>query len=137
MSIDKETAELEFMRWAESMDLDFQESSTDGDDDDDDKKEFKKQKSKVIAALQNGALLINDNGEAVYTPRNPKTKHKEAITFYERTGESLASARKSNGKAAHIYAPMASVTKLHSSAFVNMVGIDIKTCEAIFSLLMD
>jgi hypothetical protein len=128
-------ANAEFNRFTEAMDLDL-----DTDDmDEEDLTQFTKQKKKIINALMDGSLIINNNGEAVYTPRNPKSKREEPITFNERSGVSVMAmdGKKKNYDVRKTYAIMAEMCKVHQSVFANLVGIDIKTCEAIFSLLMD
>ncbi len=80
-----EVAENEFNRFVEKMDLDVDVSKMDTED----LTGFNKQKGRILRALQRGALVINENGEAVYTPYHERSGHKEAITFHERTGASL------------------------------------------------
>ena len=127
-----EFAELEFQRFAECMDLDVDTSYMDAED----LTAFNKQKRKILNAICNGSLVINDNGEAIYTPRKSSI---DAITFHERTGASVMAmdGKKKNHNIAQTYAVMAEMTKTHPSTFAKMRGIDIKVCEAIFSLLMD
>mgnify|MGYP007079515513 CR=1 FL=1 len=88
---------------------------------------------------RHGDLVFNDDGEAVYTPSHKRSKYQEAITFHERTGGSLMAmdGKKKNHDVAKTFAVMAEMTKLHSGVFANLVGKDIKVCEAIFALLMD
>lgn len=130
-----EVAEAEFDRFVEEMDLDLDTSNMDVED----LTAFNKQKRRITMAIERGTLVINENGEAVYTPRNKRSKHQEAITFRERTGASLMAmdSKKKGHDAAKTYAIMADMTGLHQSTFAGLVGIDVKTCEAIFSLLMD
>lgn len=133
--IDKETAGVEFDRFTEMMDLDLDESLMD----DEDLTAFKKQKNRIITGIQRGALIINDKGEAVYTPQNEKSKYKEPITFHERTGASLMAmdGTKKNYDVKKTYSVMADMTRLHPGTFAGLVGTDVKVCEAIFALLMD
>lgn len=131
--IDSETAENEFNRWSESMDLDIDPELMD----DDDKKAFKKQKRRLIKAICNGSLIVNDDGEFVYTPQ--KSKNTDSLTFHERTGASVMAmdGKKKNHNVAQTYAIMADMTRGHPGVFAKMIGEDIKICEAIFILLMD
>jgi hypothetical protein len=128
-------AELEFNNFVEAMDLDL-----DIDDmDDDDLTAFTKQKKRIIKAIKKGHLVFNEDGEPVYTPYRPKTKHKDPITFHERTGASImAMDRKKRGQdGAKLYAVLADMCKVPANTFASMAGEDIKICEALFSLLMD
>ena len=131
--IAKEMAELEFDRFTEMMDLDVDESFMDEND----LSSFGKQKRRIVSAISNGSLLINDKGEAVYTPQKSPTT--DPITFHERTGASIMAmdGKKKNHTVSQTYAVMADMTKSHPSIFAKMRGVDIKICEAIFALLMD
>lgn len=133
--IDAETAGVEFENWAGAMDLDLDESAMDEDD----KAGFLRQKKRIIKAIRRGALIFNENGEAVYTPQRPGSLHKEPITFRERTGASIMAmdGKKKGHDAAKMYAVLADMCKVHAKTFAGMVGEDVKVCEAIFALLMD
>jgi hypothetical protein len=130
-----DVAEVEFERFADAMDLDL---STDGMDAED-LTAFTKTRNRVVRAIRLGHLVINDQGEAVYTPWRPGSKHKEPITFHERTGASLMAmdSRKRGQDAAKTYAVMADMCRVPQSVFAHLAGTDIKVCEAVFSLLMD
>lgn len=134
MLVAQEVAEQEFERFADAMALDVDESFMDEED----RKGFRAQKRRFVKAVQDGSLVINDDGEAVYTPQNAKSKYKEPIIFHERTGATLRATdgKKKNHDAERTYAMIADMCKIPASAFAGMVGADIKTCEAIFILLM-
>jgi len=131
----KDVAEEEFDRWADAMDLDFDESVMDEDE----KKGFQRQKRRIVRELQAGSLIVNDSGEAVFTPRNPASGYKEPITFHERTGATLMSVdrHKKGQDAAKSYAMMADMCGVSQKVFSGLVGNDVKVCEALFALLMD
>lgn len=130
-----EVAELEFERFVEAMDLDVDPSKLDAED----LTAFKKHKDRLLAAMQSGALMINQNGEAVFTPQRPASKHKEPITFHERTGASLMAmdGKKKGHDVAKTYAVMGDMCRVHPNVFAGLAGADIKVCEALFALLMD
>ena len=131
----KEVAEQEFNRFAEEMDLDLDISSMDAED----LTAFNKQKNRIIRAIERGHLVINENGEAVYTPNNNRSKHADPITFHERTGASLMAmdGKKKGHDVAKTYAVMADMCKVHPNVFAGLAGTDVKICEALFALLMD
>lgn len=133
--VDKETAAVEFDRFTEAMDLDLDTSEMDAED----LTAFNKQKRKIVTAIERGALVINEEGEAVYTPSNKRSKHTDAITFHERTGASLMAmdGKKKNHDVAKTYAMMGDMCKLPPKTFAGLVGTDVKVCEAIYALLMD
>lgn len=131
----KEMAEAEFDRFIECMDLYFDTAEMDADD----LTGFNKNKSRLVRAIQNASLVINDNGEAVFTPKNPKSKHQEPIVFHERSGVSLSAmdGKRKNHDVAKTYAVMGEMCKVHPKVFAGLVGNDIKVCESLFILLMD
>ena len=130
-----DAAEAEFDRFVDCMDLDLDTAGMDAED----LTAFTKQRNRILRAISRGSLVINDNGEAVLTPQNPKSKHADPITFHERTGASLMAAdgKKKNQDAAKTYAVMADMCKVHPSVFAGLVGTDVKVCEALFAVLMD
>lgn len=133
--IDLETANNEFERWAEAMDLDLDESYMDAED----LTNFRKQKRRVLKAMTRGALMISEEGLAIYTPQNPRSKHQEPITFNERTGASLMAmdGKKKGYDVAKTYAVLADMCRLPPAVFAGMVGEDSKVCEALLAFLMD
>ncbi|MCH9837697.1 hypothetical protein K0U83_18690 [bacterium] len=133
--IAREVAEQEFERFADEMDLDVETTGLDAED----LAALTKQKNRIIKSIEQGALVINENGEAVYTPSNARSKHQEAIVFHERTGASLMAmdGKKKGHDVAKTYAVMADMCKVHPNVFAGLVGIDAKVCEALFALLMD
>lgn len=130
-----EVAEQEFERFADCMDINVDTSKLDQED----LAAFNKIKDRLLRVMQSGALLINENGEAVYTPQRPNSKSKDAITFHERTGASLMAmdGKKKGHDVAKTYAILADMCRVHPSTFAGLAGQDIKVCEGIFALLMD
>jgi hypothetical protein len=133
--VDIETALREFDRFAETMDLDLDTSEMDADD----LAQYSKQKRRLLAAIQKGALVVNEGGEMEYMPQNAKSKREEPLIFHERTGASLLAAdgKKKNADGAKTYAVMADLCKVHPNVIAKLAGIDVKVCEAIYTLLMD
>lgn len=130
-----EVALQEFERFAEAMDLDLDTAEMDAED----VTALNKQKGRILRAIERGALVVNENGEAVYTPWNPKSKYHDPITFHERSGGALMAMDR--GKRGHdvskTYAVMGEMCEIHPNVFAGLVGSDIKVCEALFALLMD
>jgi hypothetical protein len=130
-----EVAEAEFLRWADEMDIDTDTSSFDAED----LAAFNKMKRRLLNAMEKGALMVNEKGEAVYTPQNPDSKHRDPLTFHERTGASLMAmdGKKKGHDVAKTYAVMGDMCRVHQGIFAGLAGSDIKVCEALFALLMD
>lgn len=133
--ISKDMAEKEFDRFTEAMDLYFDTSEMDEED----LSGFQKNRGRLVRAIQSGALVINDDGEAIFTPANKKSKRQDPLTFHERTGASLMAmdGKKKGHNVAKTYAIMGDICKCHPKVFSGLVGNDVKICEALFILLMD
>ena len=133
--VSKEVAEIELNDFAVGMDLDWNVDEMSEED----LSAFNKTKRLLVKQIQSGHLSFNDNSEAVYTPHRPSSTYTDALTFHERSGETLMNtdSRKKGQDAAKMYVMMGQMCKVHSSTFTKLVGTDIKVCEALFSLLMD
>ena len=130
--ISKEVAEQEFQRFVECMDLDVDVSAMDEDD----RKGFEQQKDRIISAICNGSITVNDDGEPTFTPQ--RTKDAESLTFYEPTGASLMAMdrKKKTEDIGKLYAAMGDMTKTHASTFSKMKMADLKVCMAIATLFL-
>lgn len=128
----KEVAEQEFERFAEVMDLDVDPAFLD----DEDKKGLELQKNRIIAAIMAGSLVINDDGEPVYTPQ--RSEDRTPITFHEPSGASLMEMdrKKKNEDIGKLYAIMASMGKVHANTFAKMKMSDLKVCQAVTTLFL-
>lgn len=131
-TVDPETAEQEFERWIEAMDIDTDPASMDEDD----KASFQNQKRVITRAMEYGRLIINEEGEAVFTPVSVDVDG-GAITFAEPTGaDKMAVDKHKQGQSVHqAYAAMGSVTKQPPKLFAKMKQRDLRVCEAVFALL--
>jgi len=133
--ISDEVARQEFERFADAMDLDLDESLMD----DEDKAALAKQKNRIVKAICRGSLVINDDGEAVYTPSHIRSPYKEPITFHEHSGASIMAidGKSSKQRVAATHAILGDMCKVHPRTFAGLVGSDYKVCTALFALLMD
>jgi len=131
--LSKEVAEQEFQRFADMMDLDLDLTSMDSEDG----KDFTLQKNRIIKAMMNGALVINDEGCPVYTPQfaggdvNP-------ITFYEPTGAALMAMdrKKAGHDVGKMFASMGEMTKTSTGLFAKMKNRDLRICMAVTTLFL-
>lgn len=130
--VDAETAAVEFDRFLDCMDIDADVDSMD----DEDRKGFSMQKNTVIMAIRRGSLIIDDDGQPVFTP--VASDNRDPITFYEPTGAAyMAQDRKKKGQdMAKMYAIMGEVTKQHPGVFAKMKNRDVKVCQAIMTLFL-
>lgn len=127
-----DVAENEFDRFMDAMALDDKCENLSEED----KEGFEKNKRVVIKALRKGSLIINDNGEPVFTPT--RSEDKKQITFYEPTGAIFTAQdkRKDTEMFAKLNLSMGNMTKTHASLFVKMAVSDLQICQAIFTLFL-
>ena len=130
--VDKETAESEIERFALAMDLDLDTSEMDEED----RKALDQQKRVLLLSIQKGNLVINENGEPVFTPT--KGENREPLTFFEPDGASFMTMdkMKKNHDVAKMYGIMADMTKTHSKVFAKLKHRDNKICQAIVTLFL-
>ena len=130
--IDTVVAESEFERFAEAMGLVFDVSGFNPDE----KQDFETARKLIVQNICAGHVAINDEGEAVYTPR--RVENAQPITFYEATGAALKAMDRRNksediGK---FYALLAEITKEPPAVFSKMKMTDLKVCMAIGVLFL-
>jgi len=130
--INLETAENEFNRFGDSMDLDFDMNLMNEDT----KKDFELHKKRIIKCIMDGSLVISENGEPTYTPK--MVDGANPITFYEPTGATLSA---SDGKGKNesfkmMYSSMADMTKQSAGLFSKMKNRDLKVCISLYLLFL-
>ena len=134
--LSNELAEIEFNRFCEEMDID-----TDCHNEED-QESLDKIKSKIIKALMTGNLVINDDGEPVYTTKKPvKVGGEEDIrtlTFYDYDGELMTATHGySSKKPFHqMFALMGKMTRTSPAMFMNMNRRDLAVCNGIATLFL-
>lgn len=126
-----EVCEAEFQKFVEAMDLDVDPKGMDEED----KESFVSCKRIMMRAMEDGSLVVNENGECVYTPKKGKT---DPITFYEPTGASYMAmdSKKKGHDVSKTYATMADITHQDIIRFSKMANRDIKVCSAIVQLFL-
>lgn len=129
--VSKDMAQAEFDRWAEAMDLDLDTEAMSQDD----REGAALQKHRIIKALQRGRLVINDKGEAEYTPHHIDVG---TLTFSMHSGSALMAmdASKAGKDMRKTFAVMGEITKVHSKTFADMMGPDLNVCLAITLLFL-
>ncbi len=127
----KEVAEKEFERFIEAMDLDVDPSGMDETD----RQAFTNARARFVRAVSDGSLVVNDNGEPVYTP---KVGERAPITFREPKGSSWMAmdAKKRDHSVTKMYAAMADCTGENVQRFSQMANRDTKVCESIIALFL-
>lgn len=131
-TVAREVAEDEFNRFCDSMDIDNDVGAMTEEDE----KSFKMPKETFIKAVMQGGLVVNDDGEPVYTPRNsPKVG---TLTFREPSGaDYMAMDRKKEGQnIGKMWSMADSVTKSSPGTIANLRNRDLKVVQAIMQLFM-
>jgi len=127
----QEGAEAEFRRFGETMDLDFVTARMD----DEDSKAFEKQKGIFIRAVRLGRLIVDQDGQPVYTPQMGDVK---SITFYEPDGACIMAIdeAKKNHDVTKSFKVLRAVTKQSDGVFAKMKNRDLKVCQAVINLFL-
>jgi len=124
-----EVAEQEFERFIEAMDLDIDTSRMDVDD----TRSFEEAKHIIVRAMERGSLVVDENGQPVYTLSGG-----ERITFYEPTGATfMAMDNKKRGQdVAKLVAIMADMTRQPAATFSKLPNRDFKVCRTLVTLFL-
>lgn len=128
MIVDVEFAEKEFYRFLELMEIEADEEKLT----DEQLNAFVENRQIFVNEIAKGNLIINDNGNPIYSV--PKTDKK--ITFYTGTGQVLIEMGRKSDEASKMYAAMASLSREHPSVFVNMNLKNVKVCMAIAAFFL-
>jgi hypothetical protein len=121
-----EVAERDFDRFAMSMDLAF-----DGDlMDKESKRDYTTYKDTFVRSVQNGSLIVNQDGEPEYTCRKGDAG---VIVFHEPIGAVLQASetKKTDAVVSQSYAMLGEITKQNPIVFSNMYNRDLRVCQAI------
>lgn len=138
--VDKETAQVEFDRWADSWDID-----TDTDEmTEDDAMAFGVAAGSLVRAIRRGILTIDEDGTPTYTPRYANTEGSgasgdaEALEFKVPKGDAaLAFDRHKDSQNVHkLNSYMARMIGKEAKFFARMDERDSKVCRAIALLFL-
>jgi hypothetical protein len=126
-----DVAEAEFARFVESMDLDVDTSRMN----DEDRQSFEQQKTRIVRAMMDGRVVINERGEPVFYPTSGKPSE---LVFHEPEGAALMAMdnRKKGHDVSKMFAVMAEQTKVPSAVFASMPMRDLKIVQAIATLFL-
>jgi hypothetical protein len=131
--INAEMAELEFERFGDAMDLDFDTSFMDEED----RKGFEQAKRRIVKAIMSGAMTVNEDGCPVFVPQRAEGDV-NPITFYEPTGATYMAMdrKKKTEDMGKTMALMADYTKQSTGLFSKMKNADFKICLAVTTLFL-
>lgn len=132
IEINEEAAEQEVYRFLKAMGIKVDNLDAE------DQEAFDEHKGTLVDALRDGSLVINDDGEPVFTPQRKASRYKEPLTFHERTGADLMASDKHrpDDTVKKMFEVMASLTKTRAKVFSDMAGSDLNVCRSVFTLLM-
>lgn len=130
--IDRESAERDFNRFVELMDLDL---SPDGMDEND-KDDLAKHKRVIIRSIMRGSLTVDDNGEIDYVPH--RTDGIEKLHFYEPEGSFMVEMdrRKAGHDISKVHALIGAMTKTSIQTVNRLKGTDYKVAQAVVLLFL-
>lgn len=131
-AVAREVAEDELKRFLTTMDLVVDESGL-GEED---RSAHEKQLRVIVDAIMTGSLIIDDDGQPVYTPtvgidRSP-------ITFYEPDGGALMASdqHKKGQDMKRFFAMLAAMTRQPPVRFVKLKQRDLRVVQAIGVLFL-
>lgn len=129
MENSREFAKQEFDRWVAAMDIDL---SVVGDEND--KRDKDGDVERIIRAIIDGRLIIEDDGVAVFTPKE-SDKH---LRWDPPTGAAYTAMdrKKDSSQMAKMFASMAAITHVNEVTYVKMRLPDLKVCQAIWALFL-
>lgn len=127
----REVAEQEFHRFAEMMALDIDKDGMD----DEDRASFDQARRTFVSAVMAGSLVVNDEGEPVFTP---VVSEGGPLTFHEPEGAHVQATDKQ--RAGHdiskLHVFLAGITKTSPQRFAKMKRRDLKVCHAVGGLFL-
>lgn len=127
----REVAEQEFDRFIGEMDLEVDPAQMD----DEEKRDLALAKQRILSAMLDGRLVVDEKGQPVFTPKDgPGT----AITFFEPTGASLMAAdqKKRNHSMGKMLAILSDMTKQPAARFAKMKQRDLRVCLSVQVLFL-
>lgn len=126
--IDKETAEIEFDRWASAMRINMNRVM-----DENDRRDLLEDKSIVVQGIMEGRVTLDDDDRMVFQPESGNP-----ITFYRPKGGDLVvmDKKKKNADIGKINASLASVCRVPEQTFIGMYINDLQMCQTIWSLFL-
>lgn len=133
--VDKDTAENDFQRFIDGADLDFDIDKMDEED----RTAAEKNKNRLVRAITNGHLTVDEKGIPTFTPYNTGSGYTDPITFESPTGADFMAmdATKARKIIAKTHLVMAGMSGLPPGIFARLKGEDYKVCQAIFLFFMD
>ena len=131
--VNRETAELDFARFAECMDLDFEEANMTEEDLDG----FRKQKRVVLSAIQSGHVTVDDAGQPTVHLKFP-IGDLQSVTFREPTGATFLAMdqKKKNQDVSKTFAMIQAMLKVNPGTLSDMQNRDLRVVQAIGLLFL-
>lgn len=127
--VDYASAESEFFRFGEAMDLDFSAERLEEED----LKAFKETKANFIKAIQAGKLTVDDQGQPVLTCSDGST-----LTFREPKGADFMQMdkRRTQEQIGKVYTMIASICGVPVTEVGKLPNRDIKVAQTVIVLFL-
>jgi hypothetical protein len=128
--VNKETADLEFIRICEANRIDHDTDEMTEDE----VKSWKDIKDHIVQLIRVGTLIVSDDGKPIYTPPGGA----RSFTFYPATGATfIALETYASGKNhSNMVAAMAELTRTDRGEFGKLPGKDFNACLRVFTLFL-
>lgn len=129
--VGEDVAEADFERFRDAMDLDFDPNGMS----DEEESDFVDAKRRMIRAMMRGTLVVNDEGEPVFTPTKGD---RSPITFHEPQGGHYMSMAPKEGKESQKrgFQLISQMTGEPVKRFGTMYERDLKVVSAITALFL-
>ncbi len=127
--VNLEVANAEFERWAESNELSIDTSTFDQDE----LKSFEAFRQKFIARMQKGQLVVEDDGDLLFTPKGST----EQLRFNEPTGMLLSARMKNDDDTQAARRMLAQWTGAKPATFAEMPLRDFTFCSEILGFFVN
>lgn len=127
-----EVAEADFDRFIESSGIYINIEKMGKED----RESFEEQRGRIVRAIESGALVVNEDGEPVFTPQ--RSGDVGPLTFHEPTGASLMAMdkKKKDEDVGKMYATMADMAGTSAKTFSQLKMADLKVCMAVATLFL-
>lgn len=126
----REVAEKDFERMCHSRRI---EVSLDEMPDDEARKSFSERKSKIVAAIMSGRLMVAENGDPTYQPATPGAR---AVTFHPATGATFMSMDRAEGMFTRMTAAMTEMTRTNPGELSRLHAVDYRLCMELANLFL-
>lgn len=130
-TVDRETAEQEFVRFCDMMDLDLEAE----DMTEDDRASFTRQRETILAAIESGHVSVDDEGQPTIHLKKP-VGEMSTLTLYEPTGSTFLARDKGKQDVSKMYSMITDMAHVPPGSLAKLKNRDLKVIQAIAVLFL-